>query len=667
MLGLQMDYDLDEWKMILATCALLIFMISDIARDIVKDYGKVSWWIPVNLFVLNALTVQILVNVDIEKGNAFSPSHENSLAVLVDKELRVDAARLTTCVFVGCILPGIAMAGTQGKWSNVAALFVSLSFHIASEIYALQNGKNSKVERKEAPWFLSSGVLLLVGASSLLLLLGGVMLTAKMGRHMEPDYISQVLSKDGEIEGDKWETLRRKVIDSWLAVRAWKTGYFVCNSAFSPGAGTIVTICVAVMGSKVACHSSLLHHDIGGGNLTFYLQCVFILMGWVLMLCRWFKAALYCANSLDKGFFINIAIFSLLPAVIVVNLFSPGLVSTLTSFLVNREFKLRSILISVSCVVPLLPLCVLILAICLLWLFCFTCWHFSALIFGSQFVQHLCKRDEKSVLANDEYSKYSSMLHGMDMGEKKQDLFWIVNKKLFDRIKIRMDAGNKMGQRCTGLFSIMGNAEVAENHRLQLCDRNMHSWMGALSRIFSAIADIEISVDLKDALAAYRETQDVVRFVDCPDGIIVDPLNIFGTMNVKSFLESIVLQTTMHKLEKKFKQGLGTSLGAEWERLENLTRGLNGLGQEMFNSQLIRPEECTYYNVEELGEMLRKLVGHVIVSCLLEASDVIVKYTRQWAQNLDEGKIERTVDLAGKVSGLLEKLVEDGHIRLEES
>ncbi|GLJ14728.1 hypothetical protein SUGI_0238700 [Cryptomeria japonica] len=52
------------------------------------------------------------------------------------------------CVFVGCLLPEMAMAGTDGRWSNAAALFVTLLFHIVTEIYALQNVNNSKIQRE---------------------------------------------------------------------------------------------------------------------------------------------------------------------------------------------------------------------------------------------------------------------------------------------------------------------------------------------------------------------------------------------------------------------------------------------------------------------------------------------------------------------------------------
>ncbi|GLJ13423.1 hypothetical protein SUGI_0211970 [Cryptomeria japonica] len=135
----------------------------------------------------------------------------------------MDAARLTMCVFVGCLLPGMAMAGTQGRCSNIAALFVSLSFHIATEIYALQNANNSIVQREAGPWFISSGALLLLGASSLLLLLGSVILSGKLARDGVRYGISQVLSKDVENEGGKWEKLRSEVMKSWVAARTWKT------------------------------------------------------------------------------------------------------------------------------------------------------------------------------------------------------------------------------------------------------------------------------------------------------------------------------------------------------------------------------------------------------------------------------------------------------------
>ncbi|GLJ14115.1 hypothetical protein SUGI_0226400 [Cryptomeria japonica] len=129
-----MEYDLDDWKMILAPCAFIICLLWDSVVEVARDYLKVK--IPslltTNLFVLSALTVQILGYVQIQKVNVFGPCGEKEMQELVDNQLRMDAARLTMCVFVGCLLPGMAMAGTEGRLSSVAALFVSLSFHIAT-------------------------------------------------------------------------------------------------------------------------------------------------------------------------------------------------------------------------------------------------------------------------------------------------------------------------------------------------------------------------------------------------------------------------------------------------------------------------------------------------------------------------------------------------------
>ncbi|GLJ14116.1 hypothetical protein SUGI_0226410 [Cryptomeria japonica] len=253
--------------------------------------------------------------------------------------------------------------------------------------------------------------------------------------------------------------LRREMMKSWVAVRSWKTNYFIASSVFNPGSRMIVTICVVFMAAKVACRSSLLHLN-SGSNLIFYLQCIFILVAWILMLTRWFKAVLYCGASLQKYF-----ILSFRPAAVAVYLLNPRLVYTLSI----QEFKLRNILISVSCVVPLLPLCVLILAVTLLGLFCFISWYSSDLVCGRKFVQKICTLDEKSVSADEKYCKFQEfMSHDLSIEEEISHTFWIVNKKSFIRIKGSMKEGNAIGQSCTGLFSIMRNARLAENQRLRL-------------------------------------------------------------------------------------------------------------------------------------------------------------------------------------------------------
>ena len=105
----------------------------------------------------------------------------------------------------------------------MAALFVTLLFHIVTEIYALQNANDTEIQKEAGPWFVSSGGLLLLGASSLLLLLGVVILSGKLMRGYVSPIVSTILSKDVAKEGDRWKSYRNEVMKSWVAVRAWKT------------------------------------------------------------------------------------------------------------------------------------------------------------------------------------------------------------------------------------------------------------------------------------------------------------------------------------------------------------------------------------------------------------------------------------------------------------
>ncbi|GLJ13504.1 hypothetical protein SUGI_0213990 [Cryptomeria japonica] len=216
-----MNYDLDDIKMILASCALLICILWDIAFYVAKDQlnYKISSWVPSNLFVLSALTIQILSYIDIQKINVFGATNATDMHVLVDNQMRMDAARLTMCVFVGSLLPGMATAGT--------------------------NVNDPKLQSEAGPRFVSSGLVLLLGASSLLFLLVAVILSGK--------FVCDGVRPNADIfvnEDDEGKALRREAMKSWVAVRAWKTWYFQLSSAFSPGAGVIVTICVAVMAAK---------------------------------------------------------------------------------------------------------------------------------------------------------------------------------------------------------------------------------------------------------------------------------------------------------------------------------------------------------------------------------------------------------------------------------
>ncbi|GLJ13247.1 hypothetical protein SUGI_0208710 [Cryptomeria japonica] len=147
----------------------------------------------------------------------------------------------------------------------------------------------------------------------------------------------------------------------------------------------------------------------------------------------------------------------------------------------------------------------------LLLLFCFISSYFSDLVFGSHFVQLLCK----FVPENNDYSQYRSILGDKISENGELRTFWIVNRKSFDRIKHRMDDANQQA------ISSIGFASLREKYTPEFLPDSRQHRMERISHIFSAMANIEIGEDLKDALAAYRERRDVVKFVDFPENIVV--------------------------------------------------------------------------------------------------------------------------------------------------
>ncbi|GLJ08721.1 hypothetical protein SUGI_0094530 [Cryptomeria japonica] len=74
--------------------------------------------------------------LDIQHLSFASRDKEHDVEGVIAKQLSIDLSRLVLFVFVGYLLPGLASA--KRLWSNIAALTISLSSHIAMELLAFQ-------------------------------------------------------------------------------------------------------------------------------------------------------------------------------------------------------------------------------------------------------------------------------------------------------------------------------------------------------------------------------------------------------------------------------------------------------------------------------------------------------------------------------------------------
>lgn len=191
-----MEYSLQLGKVFLAVSVFLTFIVWDVA----EAYKRGDKWIQGSGLTLTALTVQFLGYFDAQNVNLFIKSEEEELRTLLNKQLSADVARLVFCTFLGRVLPGVAFHGSGGRWSNIAALAVSLCMHMATEVYVLQNGDDPAFRNRGRAMFISSSVLLLVAAVFLVLYIGLAIINCKFTRDRLGLQLPKMLSRSVDSE-----------------------------------------------------------------------------------------------------------------------------------------------------------------------------------------------------------------------------------------------------------------------------------------------------------------------------------------------------------------------------------------------------------------------------------------------------------------------------------
>ncbi|GLJ17765.1 hypothetical protein SUGI_0310100 [Cryptomeria japonica] len=135
------NFSSDVTKLVCSLLGLGYFIYL-IQKDARGAYKKRAYWNPGNAFVLSALTIQVLsyLNSSITVNISDKPNFEE-VAMLFSNHLLIDSGRLTICVFMGYLLPGMARSGSGGDWGDIFALAISLFTDIVSELYFLHKSK----------------------------------------------------------------------------------------------------------------------------------------------------------------------------------------------------------------------------------------------------------------------------------------------------------------------------------------------------------------------------------------------------------------------------------------------------------------------------------------------------------------------------------------------
>lgn len=666
-----MEVDVNYWKNFLGISALLLFLLWDVAWNITKRCRRGVHWFPTEFLVLSGLTLQLLGYLDSQNVNVFGNDERKEVEELFKKQLGIDSSRLTLCVFLAYVLPGMPLAGSAERLANVAALVVSLFFHIATEVYTLQKVGNTS---EGGWWFISSSTTLSMGATCLALYLALAILSGKFIRDETTSDISDMyrhihLGNGGD--GDRWKNFKGEMLKLWLTTHAWQKRYALLSPGLTPGVGGILTVCIAVMGAKVACRRS----DLVGLELTFYLHCIFILIGWSVILRRWFlalRSKFEVAVALSPFMALGVLFLYIRVALDPRELLEGSYWECLPSKLQRVLIKIRDILNYIIYVISILPLLLFIVVFSILVLFDYFCWCWP------RFMLRLCRfadAQDSETQADEEFPHYKEILEGMVLSSGNAGALWGAVSGSFHQVKDRMESSYRTTRSCKELLVLIQRS-IAENHsRMEELVGSNADWKGAAVAIIHAMVELRekngwnSDWKVKDLIRAYKEVRDLLEFADCPQHLEAGPMSFFqfGLTDMDEVMENLLQDNVILDIERSLEITKQRPQTLPLQHVSPSAPDPPTIQREMksctFSYSYQGPYDDRLASYRDEGELVTFL-GDIIVCCVLKLPDVIVKYGKRWMEDLQEEKLIKACELAAKVSAILDEWKSSGLQRI---
>lgn len=339
------------------------------------------------------------------------------------------------------------------------------------------------------------------------------------------------------------------------------------------------------------------------------------------------------------------------------------------------------------------------------------CWFLSNLTIGSRFMRKivsiiLSKRSKKMETELEEYDAIWNSLEGL--WDQTKDTLFVTNRKSIKQARLIMNKGNKDGENCHALIPFLGNWRSEKCVCLLDLDPNKQAatglrflWKGyadvnplAVEKYFkyaskrswklTAVSLISIIVKLsphrgRDSLQAYYEAWELIDLVDesdpATDRLLSKAADRLFT-SVRDPSEDVA-PTTMEKARDQSKNKAPTTIEEAAAAIDELAKEYQekseAIGQKIVDRKdtmedweelaarnavykLCKSMVCKSGNCENVLDELQSSLAIIISSCIKKVGPALVNTTRKWAQDLDKMKLLEAVYIAGKSSGLMEKL-----------
>lgn len=681
-------------------CALIFTIL--LSLDAYKAFKRKAHWLPSESLVLSALIIQLLTFID--NFNLNVNSNDKNLIdwqidILIVNRLRFNIRRVMICIFISYLLPGVVRSGLRTVWSDIGALALSVLWHMTYEVYFLH-----KVIKEETAstfnqrlwryckscrmWFTVSYFILFTALVLLVVLLTCAVIAGKSIRNVISQKVPLALSCCSNYpEKQKCHNIENHVLKCWVVNRASQPDYIMARSVFVSFAGLVSTVCFVLLVAIWAWEFSFWLTFNIVGYLIYLVTLIFILIGWIVVLYRWFTAVLYFPRGVQRLFHMeDFWTRSIVDMKNDVDAYSaPGL------FREKRKLEraaIESIVVNLITTFRLNAL----LFITVLWLqklivsMSKACWCLSELAF--RLIRPFILSQEKNALLcglnasvpeTDEFHHYKEALDIIRMPGEIAYGLWIANLSAFKKAVNNMEKGYEDGKSNFAEFITLmryKTGTVEDEIPTSLAEEEKHFYkVGKSSRKMRAVSFIHFMMYfydetnykvIDDSSKAYSQAQcfmDIVDSLDL-DGHLVSLTadKEFDTlMKIWSSVNPSNKDLSNKLLEEKIKSPLKQLMEQcdEEERTANIEDSRDWMAVAAKISLRKAWKTMDPYKSSSVTAIdhLRSLLANLIDHCMEKELDAaVINNCSKWVQEGRENQIFDAAFIAGKAKAVREKI-----------
>ncbi|XP_057827740.2 uncharacterized protein LOC131039104 [Cryptomeria japonica] len=685
-----------------------------IAADVWSAFRKRKHWIPADSLVLGALALQFVAILKISfdfsyvsgyYGDQLSSEMCDLLSTFASQEIHVLSGRVSVCVLMGCLLPGVARPLSASLWSDMAALIISSSiflFQVSYEAQMLQSAfqhiDHCEIGKTEFYLMQFANAIIIVSIIFLVLILGsGALASVTIPKIISPK-IPVIFSPPNFHTQFGWEKVEEQVTKSWIVVRTSDPQYIITRSCLSSSVALIISACNGVLVCQI-----LVFRKHSGRYMwipTYIesgLRGVVIVMGSLVIYWRCITQVMYYPKTLEWRYSSFSQYFQ------IEDFWKTHLLGSMRSSTRQRQLG-RSCLLKI-----VIKLCRVMrfnrLLHVLYWLQMFSilfskfCCLLSQLLFSNKYFGKLIMGsayEEFSNLYRSEiqlgqfldYSRYLKALVNMQ-GENSAGL-WVANRKSISQVKKQMEKGEEEGKQCGDLISLIREKSSPDLrgekcvkpqndplNRLQVereLDVRKFSWKMSAISIIAVIIELsafthdeaEAKIMLKRGIEACSQAWNIMEVVEN---------NAIETVEL-----SIEADEIFERLQKKHKwleyslplsRPVDKSPAAAKAAIQNLVEKGKEIANQYCSSKpseaiagyslyrigrVSMDQEHQFNSVGEICDRMCRMLADVMGSCCVKAAGVIMEDCKKLASMSDEENILRIARVAGRGKGVTESV-----------